>query len=307
MTEAGVLPDDVRAILADKARAASVAPPHVGRTSLADGAVSALVWHGDHDAGAAPYAVFLHGAGLNAHSWDATLLRLGIGALVLDLPGHGDSAWRDNADYRPETIAPIIDRALTEWEERTGAGPRVLIGQSLGGLTAIRVAALNPERTAGVVLVDITPGASPATGSSRVLEFLAGPPDFGSVEEIVDRAVNYGIGHDRDALTRGTVLNTRRTASGRLRWKHHLAQLIAAGRSPIAGVPGAEWEAWSQITAPALLIRGSTGMVTDENAGDLLRAAPGTLDTLLLGGHNIHEDDPSGTAGALRYFLRALA
>lgn len=307
MTEPVALPDDVRAILADKARAANVAPPHVGRTTLVDGAVSALVWHGDRRPAPAPYAVFLHGAGLNAHSWDATLLRLGIGALALDLPGHGDSAWHDNADYRPETIAPVIDRALTEWEERTGAGPRILIGQSLGGLTAIRVAALAPERTSALALVDITPGASPATGTSRVFEFLAGPPDYGSVAEIVDRAVEYGIGHDRDALARGTVLNTRRTPEGRLTWKHHLAALLAAGRSPITGTPGAEWEAWAQITVPTLLIRGSTGMVTDSGAGDLLRAKPGTFDTLLVGGHNIHEDDPTGTAGALRYFLRALA
>jgi len=39
-----------------------------------------------------PEVTLLHGAGLNAHTWDRTVLALGRPALAIDLPGHGDSA-----------------------------------------------------------------------------------------------------------------------------------------------------------------------------------------------------------------------
>src|SRR5690606_8560950 len=45
-----------------------------------------------------PQITLLHGAGLNAHTWDTTALLLQRPALAIDLPGHGDSSWREDAD-----------------------------------------------------------------------------------------------------------------------------------------------------------------------------------------------------------------
>ncbi|MDF2665844.1 MAG: putative hydrolase or acyltransferase, partial [Microbacterium sp.] len=74
------------------------------RLTLEDGrTVSALRW-GD----APPAVTLLHGAGLNAHTWDTTLLHLGLPALALDLPGHGDSSWRDDAAYVARVLAPDV-------------------------------------------------------------------------------------------------------------------------------------------------------------------------------------------------------
>ncbi|MFW1466567.1 alpha/beta fold hydrolase, partial [Vibrio parahaemolyticus] len=80
-----------------QAAGAGVDVPRVARVSLTlpDGrTLSGLRW-GD----APPVATFLHGAGLNAHTWDTTLLHLGVPALALDLAGHGDSSWREDAAY----------------------------------------------------------------------------------------------------------------------------------------------------------------------------------------------------------------
>jgi pimeloyl-ACP methyl ester carboxylesterase len=72
------------------------------------GRVSAVVWGGE------PQFTFLHGAALNAHTWDATVLRLGRSALALDLPGHGDS----------DCPHPIQDRTRAELRTRESAlGP----------------------------------------------------------------------------------------------------------------------------------------------------------------------------------------
>src|SRR5690606_6044689 len=71
----------------------------------------------------APVVTLLHGAGLNAHTWDTTVLHLQQPALAIDLAGHGDSSWRDDADYSGRTLAPDVVRALQEWTSQ----PQVLV------------------------------------------------------------------------------------------------------------------------------------------------------------------------------------
>ncbi len=90
--------------LAEQAAEIGGAVPPVRRLThtLPDGrTVSALQFGrtGDASSGefAPPEVTLLHGAGLNAHTWDTTILALGLPALALDLPGHGDSSWRDDA------------------------------------------------------------------------------------------------------------------------------------------------------------------------------------------------------------------
>ena len=49
--------------------------------------------------------VFLHGGGLNAHTWDvvALMLRDRYRCIALDQRGHGDSEWSPAIDYGVET------------------------------------------------------------------------------------------------------------------------------------------------------------------------------------------------------------
>src|ERR1700731_1891615 len=46
--------------------------------------------------------LFLHGGGLNAHTWDcvAVMLRERYRCIALDQRGHGDSEWSPVVDYR---------------------------------------------------------------------------------------------------------------------------------------------------------------------------------------------------------------
>src|SRR5919108_6028446 len=48
-----------------------------------------------------PTIVFLHGGGLNAHTWDLVCLALrgDYHCLALDQRGHGDSEWSPVGDY----------------------------------------------------------------------------------------------------------------------------------------------------------------------------------------------------------------
>ena len=285
--EFSFLPDDAR----DVGRTDPL--PEVRRVEVdaGDGRVSALAW------GPSPArVVLLHGAALNAHTWDATVLAGGFAALALDLPGHGDSAWRADGDYGPETLGPVVARALDRWVSH-GLVERgaTLVGQSLGGLIGAVVAAYDPGLVAHLVLVDILP--LPPGAAREVEAFLAGPAEFASRDEIVARALAFGLGGGRDRLERGVHLNTRVRPDGTVVWKHHLATL--GGRAVLRLDADTLWTTIEGLGIPVDLVRAGRGLLTAEAAAELTRRSPGARAVVVDAGHNIQEDAPVELAGVL--------
>jgi len=245
-----------------------------------------------------PRAIFLHGGGLNAHSWDSLLVRLDLPSLAVDLPGHGHSSWRDDFDYRPETMAEDLSPLLAEV---AATGPVLVVGQSMGALAAAALTARHPDLVAGLVTIDITPGRRPSPEGSRpVREFINGPSSFGSYEEVVDHALATGIGRDRAGLERGVILNTRRREDGRLVFRHHF------GSPPPTARPGLEditrlWSALERLPGERqLLVTGSRGIVESDEVEEFLRRTPGSRHVRLEAGHNVQRDAPAELARALR-------
>lgn len=280
---------------ADAFGIAVAVPPVVRRESVtvADGTtLSALVWGTGQ-----PVMTLLHGGGLNAHTWDSTLLALGVAAVAIDLPGHGESQWRDDADYSPVTNAV----AVTEVFDRLTSGPQVLVGQSLGGLTAIAVAAARPELTAGLVIIDVSPGLV-TTGGNPVRAFLAGADSFESRDAIVDRALSFGIGPNRRAVERGVLLNTREREDGRIIFKHHLAQLNDESRAFNTDF-SVLWPALEAVTAPVTLVRGTRGFLSDDVVAEFAARVPAATIVTVDSGHNVQEDIPVELASILRTTL----
>src|SRR5438094_589151 len=114
-------------------------PPAVERVSVdvgPAGRLSALRW-----GSSPPELVLLHGGAQNAHTWDTVALALDRPLVAIDLPGHGHSDWRDDHDYGPVTSAPAAATAIRE----LAPDAQLLVGMSLGGVTAIRVAAGYPD------------------------------------------------------------------------------------------------------------------------------------------------------------------
>lgn len=272
-----------------------VSPPVVSRTSVtvADGTtLSALVWGTGR-----PQLMLLHGGGLNAHTWDSTLLELGVPAVAIDLPGHGDSDWRDDADYSPTTNAV----AVTEVFDALAIGPQVLVGQSLGGLTAIAVAASRPDRVSALVIIDVSPGLV-TTGGNPVRAFLAGADSFESRDAIVDRALAFGIGPNRRAVERGVLLNTRDRDDGRVIFKHHLAQLSDESRTFDTDFT-VMWPTLESVTAPIVLVRGRRGFLSDDVVAEFAARVPSARIVTVDSGHNVQEDIPVELAALLRTTL----
>jgi pyruvate dehydrogenase E2 component (dihydrolipoamide acetyltransferase) len=123
--------------------------PREERISLTDGRELNVLLAGEGDG--APL-IFLHGLGGSQSTWQVVL-----GDLVdrhrvaaIDLPGHGASDCSADADYSIGGIA----LAVTEAIDKLGLRKPILIGHSLGGAGALRIAADHADTINGVVAID---------------------------------------------------------------------------------------------------------------------------------------------------------
>jgi 3-oxoadipate enol-lactonase len=107
-----------------------------------------------HRSGRGPAVVLLHCLGVDHHIWDETTLALSDTHEVIryDFPGHGDSPVPANG-YTIEDLSAQLRDALAA----AGIDKVSLAGISLGGLVAQHFAAMNPDCTDRLVLIDTTP------------------------------------------------------------------------------------------------------------------------------------------------------
>src|SRR5262245_55333793 len=93
-----------------------------------------------------PSMVFLHGGGLNAHTWDLVCLALRRErhCVALDQRGHGESEWSPEMNYAIESHARDVGAFIDALKlERF-----VLVGMSLGGVNGLAWAGRNSQRLA---------------------------------------------------------------------------------------------------------------------------------------------------------------
>ena len=105
-----------------------------------------------------PPVLLLHGIGGGRQAWGdagsatgAALAAAGHLTLAVDFPGYG----------RSPTIEPFdlagLARSVITLIDQLDAGPVVLVGHSMGGMVAQELAALAPDRLAGLVLASTSP------------------------------------------------------------------------------------------------------------------------------------------------------
>ena len=273
-------------------------PPVVRREAVTVDAgrqLSALVW-GD----GSPELVLLHGGGQNAHTWDTVALALNRPLVAIDLPGHGHSDWREDHDYGPVTSAPAVATAMRE----LAPDAEMLVGMSLGGVTAIRVAAEDPDLVRRLAIVDVTPGVDEAK-AEPIIAFLSGPERFESFDEILERTVQFNPTRTVSSLRRGVLHNAKEEPDGSWTWRYDpvRAWKEVAERPAVAFVD--LWDDVARIKAPTLLIRGGlSGVVTDDDVAEVRRHKPDAeVMTVDDAGHSIQGDKPVELARILEEFL----
>jgi pimeloyl-ACP methyl ester carboxylesterase len=272
-------------------------PPKVRRESVDVGGgqhVSALVW-----GSASPEMVLIHGGGQNAHTWDTVALALGRPLVAIDLPGHGHSDWREDHDYSPVTSAPAVATAM-----RTLApDAQLLVGMSLGGVTAIRLASQYPDLAPRLAIVDVTPGVD-ETKAEPIIAFLSGPERFESFDEILDRTVQFNPTRTVSSLRRGVLHNAKEQADGSWTWRYDSVRAWKQAERPAVAFTDL-WDDVANVKAPMLLIRGGTsGVVSDDDVAELRRRKPDAdIVTVDGAGHSIQGDKPVELAHILEEFL----
>jgi len=219
----------------------------------------------------------MHGGGQTRHAWGSTAQTLagrGWRAVSLDLRGHGDSEWALNGDYSftaygADCIA-VVDQL---------GRPPVLVGASLGGITAM-LAEGGSDRvvSSGLVIVDVTHRSNPA-GVQRIRDFMrSGTGGFATLEEAASAIAAYTPHRPRRVNAAGLMKVLRHKPDGRWYW-HWDPRFLDHERTE---VPRREFEplleaAIRNIAVPTLLVRGKlSDVVTEEGVQEFLRQIPGS-------------------------------
>ncbi len=244
-----------------------------------------------------PELVLLHGGGQNAHTWDTVALALDRPLLAIDLPGHGHSDWRDDHAYFPAENARAVATMIRELAPDAAA----VVGMSLGGLTALVLAADAPDLVRKLVLVDVTPGVN-RDKASAVISFIAGPESFASFDEILDRTVAFNPTRSVASLRRGILHNAKERPDGSWAWRYERFEIPDDMEMPDFG---GLWDAADAITMPLLLVRGADSpVVGDEDVAELTRRVPAARIVVVEGaGHSIQGDRPLELAALIGAFV----
>src|SRR3954471_3677033 len=286
--------DDEFALLPENAEQAGVNAALPPVTRIESGPISALKWGAEP-----PQVVFLHGGGQNAHTWDTVILGLGVPALAIDLPGHGRSAWREDGDYGPRRNAETLRPVLRDW----APDPRLVVGMSLGGLTALRIAATEPALIPELVLVDVTPSAPErheqmTKAQLGAVALVKGDRDFPSFSAMLDVTIEAAPHRDRKSLRRGVFHNSKRLDDGTWTWRYDSFR----NADGFAGL----WDDVPSITMPTTLVRGANSFfVNDEDAEAFAKGAPGFQRTHVVAdsGHSVQGDQPRALVDILAGLL----
>ncbi|AXE86207.1 alpha/beta hydrolase [Streptomyces sp. Go-475] len=232
--------------------------------------------------------LLLHGLAGHQGEWDGVAARLaadGHRVVTYDARGHGASTRVP----RTTTRAAHVQDAVTLIEELALA-PVTLVGQSLGGHTAMLLAASHPHLVESLVLVEAGPGGPAPDLPAQIATWLdSWPTPFTSLEE-----AKAFLGHEAWTKTLEKREDGWRPAFDRTTIVATVAELATT----------AYWPEWTRITCPTLLVQGEHGTMRPDEPATMLTRRPTTSHTRIPdAGHDVHLDQPHRLHEAIRTFL----
>lgn len=245
-----------------------------------------------HSAGQ-PFAVLIHGAGLDHTTWalqSRWLAFRGWNVLAVDLPGHGASAGAPLTSIRAsaEWLVALLDVA--------GAAHAALIGHSMGALIALEMAARDPSRVRHLVLI----GAAATMPVHPDLLAAAAANDHAAI----DMVNLWGFGF-RAGLGANRAPGVWMTGIGGRLLERASPGVLSADLSACNDY-GNGLAAAAAVRAPALLICGERDQMTPLKNARVLAAALPQVSLLVVpgAGHMLMTECPDDVLTALAGHLK---
>lgn len=232
--------------------------------------LGATVWDGGGTG-----IILAHGGGQTRHAWKRTGALLGAQGyqvLAYDLRGHGESDWAKNGDYSLSRLRDdLSDVAATFTSEP------VVVGASLGGISAMLSAGESGTAYRAVVLVDVTPLIE-QVGSDQIVGFMVErmANGFASAQEAADAISAYLPNRPKPASTEGLKKYLRSSEDGRLRWHWDPQVMTDPNTVATASLEHARLVAAAgAMKMPVMLVRGGHSAVVSHAAvAEFLEAVP---------------------------------
>jgi pimeloyl-ACP methyl ester carboxylesterase len=247
------------------------------------------------DQGEGPGIVLLHGLfgqSRNLGALARPLVADGRRVLSLDLRNHGGSPHADAMDY------PVMADDVVETMDAHGIAMGAILGHSMGGKVAMRLALGRPDRVERLIVADIAPVPNPPNfGPLAVVMATIDPATMTRAE--ADRALSEAAS---DPSVRAFLLQNARFGAGG-GWRIGLSEIRAA----LPRIEGWDAPFGARYTGPTMFIRGArSGYVRDADIPAIRATFPAAeIVTITDAGHWLHADKPDAVAAAVLAFLRS--
>ncbi len=253
------------------------------------------LFHRDFGGEGKPPVVILHGLLGSSRNWTAVARDLSeaFHVFALDLRNHGNSPHAEEHHYG----AMATD--VLGWLDEAGLDQVSLMGHSMGGKTAMRLACDYPDRVGALIAVDIAPRAKQPKHASEVLALSQLPLEKITSRAEADRLLAENVS---SALMRQFLLtNLVRQEDGSWNWQANVAglarNLAETGRAPI----GEE----NRFDGPSLwIVGGKSDFVRPEDHAVIETHFPRVrIEVFPDSGHNPHADERFRFVEVVREFL----
>jgi len=262
------------------------------------GEIAVYDWGGD-----GPGCLLLHGTGDGAYVWHDFALeaRKSWRVVGVDLFGHGDSDWSSSGDYSLESHVSQI-RGVATSLKLSGS---VIMGHSLGGDIAARLALQSPNEVRGLVLVDTGPDPSAEATQMVAEQLLARHRPYEAIEEYAAWLCETRMLARPEVLRRHAAQSLRLAADGRflLKCDPGLVRMLQMKHDDTWWFP-----ALRSLKAPTLVVRGqASAALSAATAHRMASLLPNGRVTVVNGaGHAVMSDNPAGFSAAVLPFLDQL-
>ncbi|WP_404350136.1 alpha/beta hydrolase [Phycicoccus jejuensis] len=246
-----------------------------------------------HDTGGGGSAVvLLHGLAGHAEEWAGTrrAFEPSHRVVAFDQRGHGGSSRRPADVSRAAHVRDVVGVA-----DRLGISRVTLVGQSMGGHTALLVAAQHPALVERLVLVESGVGGG---GGAQLTADVAAMLDCWPVPFTDHPAAVRWFGGGPVGHAWADGLEAR---PGGL-WPRFDVDVLVRGLSAVHEHQA--WAEWDRVHQPTLLVSGTNGLIPSAEIDQMLHIHPAARHVRIRGaGHDVHLEAEDSWIRVLRTFV----